>query len=198
MAEQPGLRLPGAEEAIHLLRCRLEDELAEADREAAQIEEQAWTAFVPIHYHFSGPTPGTSQQAVPKWNEADAARHLKNWAVARLRGQIARAAASVYGDLLGNLPEYVREVSVTRTILTELMKQLDSTPPRVGLSEGVCRPVFPDGSGSVGESAEQTRKDLATGGPSRIRERAASPNPPRAAAALPPSAPGPKIWAPCS
>jgi hypothetical protein len=166
MAEQPGLRLPGAEEAIQLLRCRLDDELAQADQEAAVIEEQARAAFVPIHYHFSGPAPGT-QTTVPKWNEADMAKHLRHWAVARLHGMIARACASVYGELLGNLPEYVREVNVTRTILTELMKQLEATPPRVGLSEGVCRPVFPDGSGSVGEAASRLVKSLR---PEQLRE----------------------------
>jgi len=161
MAEQPGLRLPGAEEAINLLRCRLEDELAIADQQAAGIEEQAWSAFVPIHYHFSGPSPGINSP-MPKWSEADAARQLGHWAVSRLRGLIARAVASVYGDLLGNLPEYVREVNVTRTIIGELMKQLEAAPPRVGLSEGVCRPVFPDGSGSVGEAASRLLKTLRT------------------------------------
>jgi hypothetical protein len=166
MAEQPGLRLPGAEEAIQLLRCRLEDELAQADQEAAIVEEQARAAFVPIHYHFSAPAAGSTAPA-PKWNEADAAKHLRHWAVARLRGLVARACASIYGELIGNLPEYVREVNVTRTILTDLIKQLEATPPRVGLSEGVCRPVFPDGSGTVGEAASRLVKALR---PEHLRE----------------------------
>ena len=161
LVEQPGLRVAGAEEALRLLQAKLGEQLALARREADAIEEQAIAQFVPIHYQLAAladnPNGRGGQTAVIADNVVAPLRHS---AMTRLKGLIAKSTAAVYQSLLGGLREYVRELNFVRNQLGEFLKQMTDAALPANPANGVCRPVFPDGSKSVTEAATHSSTRL--------------------------------------
>ena len=160
LIEQPGLRLAGAEEAIHAVRARITDELRLADREAANIEEQAKALYLPIHYQLVAPGTDASYRGGYWSSGAEAIAALRQWAKVRLQSLIAGACASVYRVLLGNLPEHVRELSLIRTQLDGFLKKLNELAPTSATSDGVSFPVFPNEARSIADAAERLLRSI--------------------------------------
>jgi eukaryotic-like serine/threonine-protein kinase len=165
LVEQPGLRLAGAEEAIRLLRARIEEELDFADREAGSIEDQVLRGFPILYYRLTAPLEGPAgRRVLPR---AETVADIQYWAVNRYHGMLARACANVYRALIGNIPEYVREVNFCRSQLTGFLNQLTDVTTSAPPTGGVCTEVFPDGSDSVGTAATKLVDSL---GPEERRE----------------------------
>jgi eukaryotic-like serine/threonine-protein kinase len=165
--EQPGIRLAGAEEATRVIRSRINDELRLADREAAEIEEEARLLFLAIHHQLVAPGSDTSFRGNYWTSVAEASGPLRHWATARLQGLLARACASVYRVLLGNLPDCVRELNLIRAQLTGFAKQLDEAAPAGLPQDGVCLAVYPDAAANVHQAAKNVLKAI---GPEEMKD----------------------------
>jgi serine/threonine protein kinase len=172
LIEQPGLRLPAAEEAVRILQSRLQQELNVADRHAAVAMERALQNSAPLLTQLS--TLSNAQGAEAENALLDL---LYRWAVSRIDALLARACANVYRVLVGNLPEFVREFNTLQSQLDAYVRQLDDAPPRGLSGAGVCRPIFPDDAGTITEAAARLvgsldpkeRRDFDTSLQARIR-----------------------------
>jgi hypothetical protein len=163
LVEQPGVRLAGAEEAVSLFRNGLAAELEEADREATAIEERAYAVYVPL-VQLLAPGAGTSgsHRIAP-----DLAGMIRQWAIARIEGLLARACANVFRGLVGNVSDAVRELTGIRNQFRALQSQLDASPPAMPDAAGILQSVFPQGGKSMTEAASRITSELA---PEDLRE----------------------------
>jgi hypothetical protein len=157
LVEQPGLRLAGADQAVELIRERLRRELDLADAEAAAREEQAYALYVPLVQLLA---PGTTPSGLPR-SAADLAGLIRQWALARIEGLLARACANVFRALLGNVPESVRELTAIRAQLQAFPAKLDGDPPAVpSSSSALLQAVFPGNARNSSEAAGHILRDL--------------------------------------
>ncbi|HEX3152156.1 MAG TPA: tubulin-like doman-containing protein [Gemmataceae bacterium] len=159
LVEQPGLRIAGAEDAVRLLRNRVADELAWADRAATVAEEHALAEFMPLHQQLLAAQVERGSKSMRA--TADYPTQLRQWATKRLQALRARACASLYRVWLGNLPEYLRDLASIRNRFEGLVAQLDSDRPVFNVDRGVCRAIFPDGASCVNEAASKIVRGLA-------------------------------------
>jgi hypothetical protein len=155
LVEQPGLRLAGADAAVDLIRDRLAAELTAADREAAQAEERAYALYVPLVQLLAPGNAGASARTGPELADL-----IRQWALGRIEGLLARACANVFRGQLGNMPEAFRELINVRNTLRTLSAQLDADPPTLPPSVGVLRAVFPNGAKTATEAAAQLMGSL--------------------------------------
>jgi hypothetical protein len=156
LVEQPGLRLAGADQAVELTRQRLRAELELADDEAAVLEHKAFGLYAPLVQLLA---PGSTQSGPPK-SATDLAGLIRQWALARIEGLLARAGANVYRALLGNVPESVRELTAVRTQLQAFQAKLDGDPPAIPSSSGLLQAVYPRNAKNAGEAASHILRDL--------------------------------------
>ena len=157
LVEQPGLRLAGADQAVELVRERLRQELDLADDEAAVREQRAYAVYAPLVQLLA---PGPSQSG-PAKSAAELAGLIREWAVARIEGLLARACTNVFRALLGNVPESVRELTSIRAQLEAFQAKLDGDPPAIPSSSGgLLQAVFPRNAKSTAEAAGQILADL--------------------------------------
>ena len=154
LIEQPGLRLAGAEAAFRVLRDRVNQELAQVERDMLASEEAEATLFVLIHQQLIAPTSKSSIRGTQRiLSLYEVLRGMRGWALARVQSQVLRACASVYRIILGRLPDYQRELTIIRNQLSGFLKQLQDGTPASKMEDGLSRPVFPDGTSSISESA---------------------------------------------
>jgi eukaryotic-like serine/threonine-protein kinase len=147
LLEQPGLRFGGAEEAVRILRERLEAELGLADRDALAFDERAMAQFMPLYNQLFGSGAGKGFRPQPF------VQQVRQWAHLRIQVLLARACARAYRFWLESLPEHARELATIRNVIAELVTQLDPGPASPPPAEGVYRAILPQGQVTAQDAA---------------------------------------------
>jgi hypothetical protein len=177
LMEQPGLRLCAAEEAVEVLRSRLQAVLGGAEHHAAVAQEYAVRDFLPVQPYLTASTGGQASRSASAAAQREGSNLLRQWALSQVQAQLARACAKVYRIVADNLPEYIQELKAIQTQLGVYSRQLEEAPTPASRKVGVTRAVFPDEAESVGEAAtrlinalaDKDRKEFESGLQARIR-----------------------------
>ncbi|MBO0697202.1 MAG: protein kinase [Zavarzinella sp.] len=177
LMEQPGLRLCAAEEAIEVLRSRLQNVLSGAEHHAAIAQEYAVRDFLPVQPYLTASSGAQTSRSANATAQREGTSLLRQWALSQVQAQLARACAKVYRIVVDNLPEYIQELKAIQTQLGVYSRQLEEAPPPTSRKAGVTRAVFPDEAESVGEAAtrlinalgDKDRKEFESGLQARIR-----------------------------
>ncbi|MDW8267202.1 MAG: tubulin-like doman-containing protein [Gemmataceae bacterium] len=185
LVEQPQYRLAGAEEAIRQLTTSLEQVVAQQERLLERATKEAAEAHsrlrglleqlqqVEATREESGPSSRV-QALLPGWQpSAGAARRratlaadlvaaVRHYPRVRFRALIHERTVSVYRALLGNCPEYLRELGFCRVRLKELSQLLSENAPPAPFeaSLGPGRTVFTANCRSLEEAAGRARSHI--------------------------------------
>ncbi|HVK11102.1 MAG TPA: tubulin-like doman-containing protein [Gemmataceae bacterium] len=149
LIEQPGLRIAGAEEALGHFRRRIDGELDFAEDEARLFDEQAFRQFLLVQAYVDR----LGRDGVRVRPAGEAADELRQWAIARFQGLVARACANVYRVLRNNLPEFTREVSMCRAQLADYVRALEAERESDPVEDGVQVNLFDETAGTAAEAA---------------------------------------------
>jgi len=156
--EQPFYRLAGAEETIALCIERLRkliDEHDELVRKLAKELEEEYVKLVPLLGSLS--TSGMFKTEKRRAHAVqDILNWMRNWPRKRLQYLLAKCQSSIYRQMLGNAPEYIRELALCRQRLGEVagsLKTLAAASSDLGPSQD--HPILPPGCRTLIEAADQ-------------------------------------------
>jgi len=162
--EQPGLRLPAADQLIHRLEERLSEHLEAVDRKIVVAEEQVHDEYSRL-FALLGMTVAAGASRVGKRAAAGevAFGDVLLWVNRRVELLVLRRILAVYRTLRTNLPEYIREVHMCRSQLKRYSAQI-----LAGQSDGpdtaeVSRLYFGSKAATAKEVAEHIFENLSPG-----------------------------------
>jgi serine/threonine protein kinase len=149
--EQPGLRLAGAEETIRLATARLHLLIDAHDKVARALGE-----VIADEFRRLAPLLSTFSTARRGQAGTELVALLRSWCKKRVEFFQSRAITSIYRQMLGNAPGYVREVGVCRKQLGEFASAL-AKQTAVQSQSGSSRdhPIMIAGCKSLLEYAER-------------------------------------------
>jgi hypothetical protein len=119
--EQPGSRLAAAEEAIRLGTTRLHGLIDQYDKKVRGLGDESADEFRRLATLLNA---ASGARRGPPTSELMS--RLRSWAQNRLEFLLNRAIASIYRQMLGNAPGYVREVNACRQQLDDFAAHLNS------------------------------------------------------------------------
>lgn len=153
--EQPQYRLAGAEEAMNQLTRLVErtvDELESIRQELASVSlELQNRAEKTLSTLETGGFSLTGRRGTLIHELIDSIRLFGDKRIGLLE---VEAAITFYRSLLGNIPDYLREVSYCRTKLEQFVEQLEPKPRSASLM-GPGTVILPPGSENVDDAIEQ-------------------------------------------
>ena len=154
--EQPQYRLAGSEEALTQLTQRLKDTIEALEDRVHGLAREVVEAYARLFQvigslgHVSGLAAIPGRKASLAGELFDA---LKDYPTKRLRQVEWAAALGLYRGLLGNIPEYVRDVSFCRARLAKLEQAF--APPAAGPGDPAGTLILPAGCATVEETADR-------------------------------------------
>jgi len=153
--EQPAYRLAGAEETIRLCTERLRTLIDEQERKSQQLAHELDEEFIKLMPLLESISHGAHVKQSRK-SPSEILNPFRVWAAKRLNHLLYRCVGAIYRQMLGNAPEYVREVSYCRQQLTEMATQLKKSSEIV--SERLSsqdHPILPPGSRTLIDAADR-------------------------------------------
>jgi serine/threonine protein kinase len=150
--EQPQYRLAGAEEALTQLSARLTEASHQLETARLTIMREIRDIVTRLAnlLNASG-APSNKKTAVT----AEVLEALRAYPTKRLRQAQLDAVLAVYRTVLGNLPEYARDVNYCRTRLGELCNTLGGAEQVPSADSGLSTLLLPVGCNSLDEVADQ-------------------------------------------
>jgi hypothetical protein len=162
LAEQPGFRISGAEEAVRLFTTRIEDGLHEYEPQANEIGGRVADIHTLIRSHVAGlqGIPSGSRRGHPLVTELVEA--VRVYPTLRFQSLLLRRVTETYVNLRSTLNDQLRELHFCRARLGELLRAFEDTSaaPRVENSEVDGRRFFPTGCQSLDETVRQSMATL--------------------------------------
>ncbi len=155
--EQPMMRLAGAEEAIRQFTAKLDNEMQQCEKTCAELEPESQQGFNQL-LSALGSVGRSSLPGIQAKRSVtpEIVTLLRSWATRRYRYVLSRAVGSVYRQLLGNAPEYLREVNFCRHQLGELRQQLAKvSKPNIGEALSHDHPILPLGCRTLEDAVDQ-------------------------------------------
>jgi serine/threonine protein kinase len=161
--EVPQFRIPGAEEAVRHIGDRLKRQVDtlepvrnDLDREVRSIYGRLFQAIGVLNSVTGlGAIAGRRSSAT-----AEVLDLLRQYPRKRLQLHILDMVLSVYRKLLGNAPEYLREINFCRATLADMHGTLGVTGPTADDLAG-GKLILPDGCATLDDAADQFLAGLA-------------------------------------
>src|SRR5205085_1475476 len=127
--EIPSFRMAGAEEAIRLCTERLQALIDDHDLDNHKLAKDIEEEYGKLARQIDSLTQATVFKGEKRRGQtvAEFAASLQSWARKRLGLLLGRYVASIYRRMLGNAPEYRREVNLCRQQLSEIAAQLQKS-----------------------------------------------------------------------
>ncbi|MFO0849501.1 MAG: tubulin-like doman-containing protein [Gemmataceae bacterium] len=144
--ERPQYRLAGADEALAQVTARLTQTADRLEMEVAVLHRETVEAFARLFQVIGG--------MAGRRTSADALDAFKLYPVAKLRHAVTAAALGVYKNLLGTVPDFVRDVTQCRGRLAEMAGQVAAGGEGSG-DPGPATLLLPAGCETVEEAADQ-------------------------------------------
>jgi hypothetical protein len=150
--EQPQYRLAGAEEALSQLAARL----TEASRQLEAARLGIVREIREIVTRLAGVLKSSDAAGGRKLTvSVDVLDAIRDYPAKRLRQTQLDATLAVYRTVLGNLPEYARDVNYCRTRLGELGQTLGGAEQVQSPDSGLSTLLLPQGCNTLDEVADQ-------------------------------------------
>ncbi len=168
--EQPQFRMAGAEDAIRLCTERVQSLIDENERENLKRSRELEEEFSRMLAMLGALSQGGFFKAEKRRAAAvaDLNTWMLNWPGKRLQFLLSRYIISIYRQMLGNAPEYLREVSLCRQRMSEVagqMQKMAEASSDPGPSQD--HPILPSGCRNLLEAADRF---IAEQPPEAIRE----------------------------
>ena len=146
--EQPLYRLAGAEEAVRQIGDRLKCEVEVAGRAYYALTDETRAVWAKL----SGLMSKGSGRRGPS---AEVIELLRIYCHGRLRRLMLECCVSTYRKLVGATPEYLREIGMCRSSLTEMQNVIAAAPLPEGDSTGTGRLILPEGCRNLEDVADR-------------------------------------------
>jgi serine/threonine protein kinase len=153
--EQPQYRLAGAEEALTQIGDRLKATVADLERSRRDLAREVRELYVRLFHLIGG--VGSASKLGALWKSsvpADLLEALRTYPARRLRLAEVDATLSLYRHLLGNIPEYLRDVALCRNRLGDMGQALGAQSAG-DPNPGPGKMLLPDGCPTLDDAADQ-------------------------------------------
>ena len=160
--EVPQYRLPGAEEAVRQISEKLKHQVEALQPVRADLDKEVRTTYGRLIQAIGalGAT-GIGASVSRKANAAEAIDLLRTYPRKRLQLHVLDMALSVFRKLLGNSPEYLREINFCRATLGEMHTALAKNSESAMDRAGPGQMILPDGCKDLDAAADQFLAGLA-------------------------------------
>ena len=162
--EIPQFRLPGAEEAVRQIAGRLKQQVEILEPVQGELSKEVRTTYGRL-FQTIGVLNSAGGFGMLAGRKASAASEimelLRLYPRKRLQLHILDMVLSVYRKLLGNTPEYLRELNFCRSTLSEMHAALSVIAPSTADVTGGGKLILPDGCKNMDAAADQFLAGLA-------------------------------------
>ncbi len=155
--EQPQYRLAGAEEALNQITARLNEAIEGLESESATVNREVAETYARLFPLIGGlnASGGFSKLVARKGAiAAELIEVLTIYPRRRYRSLLVSTAATLYRGLLGNIPEYLRDVAYCRSRLAGFAQALDQERTADAHSESGAF-ILPVGCADLDSAADQ-------------------------------------------
>jgi hypothetical protein len=155
--EVPQYRLPGAEEAIRQISEKLKQQIEGLEPVRADLDKEVRSLYAKLIQGIGalGAT-GLTAVASRTANANSVFDLLRAYPRKRLQLHVLDMALSVFRRLLGNAPEYLREINFCRSSLNEMHATLAKAAPTPARAAGAPgKMILPDGCADLDAAADQ-------------------------------------------
>jgi len=162
--EVPQFRLPGAEEAVRQIGERLKQQVDglepvrnDLDKEVRSIYGRLFQAIGGL-----GASTGLSGLSVRKSSvTAEVIELLRSYPRKRLQLNVLDLVLAIFRKMLGNTPEYLREINFCRSTLADMHAALAKAVPPPADAGGTGKLILPEGCATLDDAADQFLAGLA-------------------------------------
>ncbi len=160
--EVPQYRLPGAEEAVRQISEKLKRQVDALEPTRVELDKEVCSTYARL-FHAIGGLGGTGLGAMAgrRANAAEVIDLLRTYAKKRLQLHVLDLALSVFRRLVGNAPEYLREINFCRSTLTDMHAGLGKIGGPGSAGDAPGKLILPDGCENLDEAADQFLAALA-------------------------------------
>ncbi|MBA4063463.1 MAG: hypothetical protein C0501_07075 [Isosphaera sp.] len=161
--EVPQFRIPGAEEAVRQIADRVKLQVDALEPVRADLDKEVRAAYGRLFQVIGTLNAATGFGALPGRKAGAAAEILDLLRVyprKRLQLHVTDLCLSLYRKLLGNAPEYLREINFCRGSMAELHAALAKAAPPADAG-GAGKLILPDGCKDLDEAADRFLAGLA-------------------------------------
>lgn len=151
--EQPSYRLAGAEEAVRQIAEKLKQQTETLTSLHHDLDKDVKVCYSRLLQVIGGMNGGGGLGW--KSGTTEALDLLRNYPRKRLQLQILDMVLSCYRKLLGNTPEYLREMNFCRTTLNEMSNLLGKPSAVSSETIGPGKMILPDGCANLEMAADQ-------------------------------------------
>ncbi len=158
LIEKPHFRLSGAEDAIRLSTERLRKLIAQLEVENQRVEKDLEEDYYKLAALLASLTHASLYKGEKRRANAvgDLLQWLRDWPARRLHFLLNRKVVSIYRKMLGNAPEYLREVTLCRQRLTVLGEELEKmAKASAGARPSQDHPILPAACRNLLEGADR-------------------------------------------
>jgi serine/threonine protein kinase len=154
--EVPQFRLAGAEEAVRRIAERLKQQVEVLEPVRAELDKEVRSTYGRLFQVIGGlGNSGGIGLGVRKGTiNAEIIELLRIYPRKALQLQILDLTLSVYRKLLGNAPEYLREINFCRAALADIHAALGKSGGAMAF-DGTGKPILPDGCKDLDAAADQ-------------------------------------------
>lgn len=158
----PQYRLPGAEEAVRQIGDRLKQQIDGLEPVRADLDREVRSTYARL-IQAIGALGATGLQAMAgrTANATAVFDQLRMYPRKRLQLHVLDLALSVFRRLLGNTPEYLRDINYCRASLNEMHAALAKPDSPAGASDAPGQMILPDGCPDLDAAADQFLAGLA-------------------------------------
>ena len=149
--EQPQYRLAGAEEAVRQIGDRLKTQVDALGPVRRDLEKEVRTSFGRLFQLIGGLGGGSWKGS----STVEILELMRTYPRKRFQLHVLDFALTVYRKLLGNAPEYLREINFCRTTLNDLHATLAKVAGPAGEPVGPGKLILPDGCKTLDDAADQ-------------------------------------------
>jgi eukaryotic-like serine/threonine-protein kinase len=160
--EVPQYRLAGAEEAVRQIGEKLKQMVETLEPVRSDLNKEVRTTYARLIQVIGAlGASGLGAMATRKSNAAEVVDLLRVYPRKRLQLHVLDMALSVFRKLLGNAPEYLREINFCRATLGDMQAALAKGTGPVAASPGPGKMILPDGCPDLDAAADQFLAGLA-------------------------------------
>jgi len=162
--EVPQFRLPGAEEAVRQIAIRLKQQVDTLEPVRAEVDKEVRGAYARLFQIIGGLSTSTGLGGLSVRKSSittEILDLLRTYSRKRLQLHVLDMCLSVYRKLLGNAPEYLREINFCRSSLADMHAALAKGAGPTADLGGVGKLILPDGCKDLDAAADQFLAGLA-------------------------------------
>jgi serine/threonine protein kinase len=160
--EVPQYRLSGAEEAVRQIGEKLKRQVDVLEPLRDELDKDVRGIYARLIHAISAlGASGLGASVNRKSNAAETLDLLRAYPRKRLQLHVLEMALSIFRKLLGNCPEFLREMNFCRATLNEMNAALAKSSQKASEPSGAGKMILPDGCKDLDAAADQFLAGLA-------------------------------------